>query len=343
MATNASTSCRLRGDDFLSDLCQQWEAATAAAEKASIRTVHLRTGIVLSAKGGALKKQLPLFKLGLGGRFGNGHQWQSWISIDDEVAAIVHLLSSEICGAVNLTAPNPVTNIEFTSTLAKVLHRPACPAGAVVRAEAAVRKRTGRVTAARRTASAAHRAAAQRLRVPAPDARCCPRRRVARFVTANSYVPVLLVGGVDGRPAGQFGIEVEPFGATARSASSPSGTAHITSNSMPSGSAAYRLLLTPWSLSPTSEPAATNLVRSAASSSIVLTCQARWYRPGECAAGLRPVSDGEQAEVMVVGGAIGTQEHGLTCPWSATTSKPSTVRVELGGRVARRAPTAPRG
>lgn len=112
------------GDDFLSGLCQQWEAATKAAEKAGIRTVHLRTGIVLSALGGALKKQLPLFKIGLGGRFGNGHQWQSWISIDDEVGAIVHLLSAEICGAVNLTAPNPVTNSEFTATLGKVLHRP---------------------------------------------------------------------------------------------------------------------------------------------------------------------------------------------------------------------------
>jgi uncharacterized protein len=112
-------------DDFLSDLCQQWEAATAVAEKVCIRTVHLRTGVVLSAQGGALKKQLPLFKLGLGGRFGNGHQWQSWISIDDEVGAIVHLLTSEICGAVNLTAPNPVTNSEFATTLAKVLHRPA--------------------------------------------------------------------------------------------------------------------------------------------------------------------------------------------------------------------------
>ena len=113
------------GDDFLSDLCQRWEAATVAAEKESIRTVHLRTGIVLSARGGALKKQLPLFKLGLGGRFGNGHQWQSWVSIDDEVGAIVHLLSAETCGAVNVTAPEPVTNGEFTTTLAKVLRRPA--------------------------------------------------------------------------------------------------------------------------------------------------------------------------------------------------------------------------
>jgi uncharacterized protein (TIGR01777 family) len=113
------------GSDFLSELCQQWEAATLVAEKAGVRTVHLRTGVVLSPTGGALKKQLPLFKLGLGGRFGNGHQWQSWISIDDEVGAIVHLLSAEICGPVNLTAPVPVTNIEFASTLAKVLHRPA--------------------------------------------------------------------------------------------------------------------------------------------------------------------------------------------------------------------------
>ena len=113
------------GTDFLSDLCQQWEASTLPAEDAGIRTVHVRTGIVLSAQGGALKKQLPLFKLGLGGRFGNGHQWQSWISIDDEVRAITHLLSTDTCGAVNLTAPNPVTNSEFTATLAKVLHRPA--------------------------------------------------------------------------------------------------------------------------------------------------------------------------------------------------------------------------
>jgi uncharacterized protein (TIGR01777 family) len=113
------------GTDFLGDLCRQWEAATSAAEAAGIRTVHLRTGIVLSASGGALKKQLPLFKVGLGGRFGDGHQWQSWISIDDEVGAIIHLLTNDVHGAANLTAPNPVTNAEFTATLARVLHRPA--------------------------------------------------------------------------------------------------------------------------------------------------------------------------------------------------------------------------
>ncbi|MFZ9230507.1 MAG: DUF1731 domain-containing protein, partial [Ilumatobacteraceae bacterium] len=85
----------------------------------------LRTGIVLSPKGGALKKLLPLFKLGAGGRMGSGRQWQSWISIDDEVAAIDHLLRTNVSGAVNLTAPLPVTQSEFTRTLAKVLKRPA--------------------------------------------------------------------------------------------------------------------------------------------------------------------------------------------------------------------------
>lgn len=112
------------GEGFLADVCKQWEAATAPAEAAGIRTVHLRTGIVLSPAGGALKKQLPLFKMGLGGRFGNGRQWQSWISIVDEVNAIVHLLTSSLSGAVNLTAPEPVTNTEFTRVLGKVLSRP---------------------------------------------------------------------------------------------------------------------------------------------------------------------------------------------------------------------------
>jgi uncharacterized protein (TIGR01777 family) len=112
------------GAGFLADVCRQWEAATAPAESAGVRTVHLRTGIVLAAKGGALRKQLPLFRLGLGGRFGSGKQWQSWISIDDEVGAIVHLLTADVEGPVNLTAPNPVTAAEFASTLGTVLRRP---------------------------------------------------------------------------------------------------------------------------------------------------------------------------------------------------------------------------
>ena len=82
------------GTGFLADVCVAWEAATAPAADAGVRVAHLRTGIVLSGDGGALKKQLPLFKFGLGGKMGSGEQWQSWISIDDEVGAIVHLLSS---------------------------------------------------------------------------------------------------------------------------------------------------------------------------------------------------------------------------------------------------------
>jgi hypothetical protein len=113
------------GTSFLADVCKQWEDAAKPASDAGIRTVLLRTGIVLTTKGGALKKQLPLFQLGLGGKFGNGKQWQSWISIDDEVGAIEHLLTANVSGAVNLTAPNPVTNAEFASTLARVVKRPA--------------------------------------------------------------------------------------------------------------------------------------------------------------------------------------------------------------------------
>jgi uncharacterized protein len=91
---------------------------------AGIRTAFLRTGIVLSPDGGALKKQLPIFKSGLGGRFGKGRNWQSWISIDDEVGAIVFLLGAPVSGPVNLTAPNPVTNAEFARVLGSVLRRP---------------------------------------------------------------------------------------------------------------------------------------------------------------------------------------------------------------------------
>ncbi len=112
------------GDGFLAEVCVAWEAATAPAADAGVRVAHLRSGVVLSGEGGALKKQLPLFKFGLGGRMGSGEQWSSWISIDDEVGAIVHLLSSDVSGAVNLTAPHPVTNAEFTDTLGTALHRP---------------------------------------------------------------------------------------------------------------------------------------------------------------------------------------------------------------------------
>lgn len=113
------------GSGFLADVCHQWEAAAAPAAAAGARVALLRTGIVLTPKGGALKKMLPLFKLGAGGRFGSGRQWQSWISLDDEVGAITHLLTADVTGPVNLTAPNPVTSAEFAKVLGKVLHRPA--------------------------------------------------------------------------------------------------------------------------------------------------------------------------------------------------------------------------
>jgi uncharacterized protein (TIGR01777 family) len=112
------------GTGFLPEVCVAWEAATMAAEQADIRVAHVRTGIVLSGQGGALKKQLPLFKVGAGGKLGSGRQWQSWISIEDEVGAILHLLTADVRGAVNLTAPNPVRNAEFAKTLAGVLGRP---------------------------------------------------------------------------------------------------------------------------------------------------------------------------------------------------------------------------
>lgn len=112
------------GTGFLANVCEAWESSAAPAQADGTRLVFLRTGIVLSAKGGALKKQLPLFKLGLGGKLGSGDQWQSWIHIDDEVGAIVHLLSSQVTGPVNLTAPNPVPQAGFANTLGDVLNRP---------------------------------------------------------------------------------------------------------------------------------------------------------------------------------------------------------------------------
>ena len=112
------------GVGFLAEVCREWEASTAAAEAAGARVVYLRSGIVLAPGGGALAKMLPLFKLGLGGRFGSGQQWMSWISRDDHVAAIVHLLGSDVAGPVNMTSPYPVRNADFADTLGDVLRRP---------------------------------------------------------------------------------------------------------------------------------------------------------------------------------------------------------------------------
>jgi len=114
------------GEGFLPEVCREWEAATQAAADAGIRTVQIRTGVVLSPKGGALGKMLTPFKLGVGGRIGDGHQWMSWIDVQDMVGAIHHILKSDLLrGPVNMVAPRPVTNEEFTKTLASVLSRPA--------------------------------------------------------------------------------------------------------------------------------------------------------------------------------------------------------------------------
>jgi len=113
------------GDGFLPDLCRAWEAATEPARHAGIRVVNLRTGIVLSARGGALARMLPAFKAGGGGVLGSGRQYMSWITLDDAVRVIEFALKTEsLAGPVNVVAPNPVTNREYTRTLGRVLKRP---------------------------------------------------------------------------------------------------------------------------------------------------------------------------------------------------------------------------
>ena len=111
------------GSDFLSVVCREWEAVADLAP--SIRTIKLRTGLVLDPTGGALGRMIPLFKFGLGGKLGSGKQWWSWITLHDQIRAMIFLMNSKIEGAVNLTAPNPVTNQEFTAALAMALKRPA--------------------------------------------------------------------------------------------------------------------------------------------------------------------------------------------------------------------------
>jgi len=114
------------GTGFLAETCRDWEAAAKPAQQAGWRVAHLRTAVVLTPQAGALKKMLMPFRMGVGGKIGNGRQWLSWISIRDMVAAILHCLNTEsLQGAVNMSAPAPVTNAEFSRTLGKVLHRPA--------------------------------------------------------------------------------------------------------------------------------------------------------------------------------------------------------------------------
>ena len=113
------------GDTFLAGICRDWEAATEPAAEAGIRVARMRSGLVLSRRGGLLGKVLPLFRLGLGGRLGHGRQYWPWISLADEIGAITYLLSEDVHGPVNLTGPEPVTNAEFTRRLGRAVHRPA--------------------------------------------------------------------------------------------------------------------------------------------------------------------------------------------------------------------------
>lgn len=118
------------GNDFLAAVCREWEGAADLA--GDVRTVKLRTGLVLDPTGGALGRMLPLFRFGLGGKLGSGKQWWSWITLHDVVRAIIFALEHPIVGPVNLTTPNPVTNQEFTAALARAMNRPALfPAPAI--------------------------------------------------------------------------------------------------------------------------------------------------------------------------------------------------------------------
>ncbi len=119
------TETALPGGDFLADVCRQWEAATEAAAERGLRVVNPRFGMVLSQRGGAMKRLLPIFRLGLGGRLGPGTQFVSWITLDDTIGALMHLLTApEARGPFNIVAPDPVTNAALTDTLGRVLHRP---------------------------------------------------------------------------------------------------------------------------------------------------------------------------------------------------------------------------
>jgi len=112
------------GKDFLSSVCVEWEQATKPAVEKGIRTVHARFGIILDANEGALAKMLMPFRMGIGGRIGSGKQWMSWIAIEDVVNGLKSVMASSASGPMNVTAPNPVTNAEFTKTLGRVLSKP---------------------------------------------------------------------------------------------------------------------------------------------------------------------------------------------------------------------------
>ncbi len=114
-----------KGNDFLADVCEVWENESVNVEESGVRSVQIRTGLVLSTEDGALKQMLPPFKFFIGGYLGNGKQWASWLHIDDIVEIYLHAIdNSSLTGSLNATAPNPIRMKEFAQTLARVLHRP---------------------------------------------------------------------------------------------------------------------------------------------------------------------------------------------------------------------------
>jgi uncharacterized protein (TIGR01777 family) len=128
-----------RGDGFLPEVCVAWEEAARTARNAGLRVAALRFGMVLSPRGGALRLMLPAFRFGAGGRIGSGKQFMSWVTLDDAVSAIHHVLMNDgLSGPVNVVAPQPVSNAEFTRTLARVLHRPALAPVPAIAAKAAL-------------------------------------------------------------------------------------------------------------------------------------------------------------------------------------------------------------
>ena len=154
------------GTGFLADVCREWEAATQAAVHAGIRTVQMRTGVVLSPNGGALGKMLTPFKMGVGGKIGDGRQWMSWIDVQDMVGAIHHALKSDLLqGPVNMVAPKPVTNAEFTKTLGSCAVAARDPAHARFRGEAGF-WRNGRNRSARQPARRTGTACHERISIP---------------------------------------------------------------------------------------------------------------------------------------------------------------------------------
>jgi uncharacterized protein len=163
------------GSGFLAEVCTAWEDATEPAQRAGVRVVRLRSGVVLSAHGGALARQLPLFRLGIGGRLGSGRQWLSWISLPDEVGAVLHALDTPALeGALNATAPAPVTNRDFTRALGRALHRPAAVAvpGFALRIALGSDLASEMVLAGQRVLPTRLRATGYTFRYPDVDAAC---------------------------------------------------------------------------------------------------------------------------------------------------------------------------